>query len=346
MVKISEISINQNVSRSLKKRRYNFSQQPMITTPSNAFHNPALLREVIAVLSVSAGDKCVDATIGDGGHAMALLENTAPDGRLLGIDADPKALERAQARLHPFADRLTLVNENFSDLENIVQRHNFYPALAILLDLGLSSWQLAAGGRGFSFREDIPLDMRLSPNQPITAYDVVNTFSAEELARVITNYGEEPQARRIALSIVRNRPLSTALELAQAIEADVPRRGKRLHPATRTFQAIRILVNRDLENLEAALQQAVRVLALGGRLAVIAYHSLEDRLVKTFMRREARDCICPPRQPECTCGHRATVRILTKKVVKPTAEERLNNPRVRSARLRACAALEGPDKDK
>ena len=315
-----------------------------MTAPmSNPYHHPALVSQVLALLSVGPGDRCIDATVGDGGHSTALLEATAPDGLLLGIDADPEALERARERLHPFAGRFTLANDNFANLESIVERHSFYPALAILMDLGLSSWHLEAAGRGFSFREDVPLDMRLSPNQPITASDVANTFSLEELARVIATYGEEPQARHIALSIIRHRPIQTALQLAQAIEAAIPRRGRRLHPATRTFQAIRILVNRELENLETALQQAVRVLARGGRLVVIAYHSIEDRLVKTFMRREARDCICPPRQPLCTCGHTATVRILTKKVVKPSTEESRDNPRVRSARLRACASLGRPD---
>lgn len=319
----------------------------MDTLRSNfPYHRPALLRETVEALSVGPGDRCVDATVGDGGHARALLEATSPDGQLLGIDADAQALERARTRLQPFAGRLTLVNDNFANLEEVVERHQFCPALAILMDLGLSSWQLEASGRGFSFREDVSLDMRLSPNQPITASDVVNSFTPEELTRVIATYGEEPQARRIALAIVRHRPIRTALQLAQAIEAAVPRRGRRLHPATRAFQAIRIVVNRELENLESALNQAVRVLARGGRLAVIAYHSLEDRLVKTFMLREARDCICPPEQPQCTCGHRATVTVLTKKVIKPSMEESHDNPRVRSARLRVCTALGQPDKER
>jgi len=316
-----------------------------MTTPNSSYHRSALLREIMEALSVDPGDPCVDATIGDGGHAQAILEAASPDGRLLGIDADPQALQRARTRLRPFASRVTLVNDNFANLEGIVERHHFYPVLAVLMDLGLSSWQLEAGGRGFSFREDVPLDMRLSPKQPVTASDVVNTFTTEDLARTIATYGEEPQARRIALSIVRRRPIRTALQLAQAIEAAVPRRGRRLHPATRAFQAIRIFVNRELENLESALGQAVHVLARGGRLAVIAYHSLEDRLVKTFMRREARDCICPPELPECTCGHRATVGILTTKVIRPSREESLENPRVRSARLRACIALGTPDNE-
>ena len=291
------------------------------------------------MLAVGPGSRCVDATLGDGGHAAAILEATAPDGKLLGIDADPQALERARKRLSAFGDRAILVNDNFANLEAIVERHSFRPVLAVLMDLGLSSWQLESGGRGFSFREDVGLDMRLSPSQPVTASDVVNTYSQVELQRIISTYGEEQQARRIAAAIVRHRPIETALQLARVIEAAVPRRGQRIHPATRTFQAIRVFVNRELETLESALEQAVRVLEQGGRLVVIAYHSLDDRLIKTFLRRESRDCICPTGQPTCTCEHRASVRLLTKKVVKPSAAEVRENPRVRSARLRACVAL-------
>ncbi len=316
-----------------------------ISTPNSSYHRPVLLRETLDALSIGPGDRCIDATVGDGGHTMSLLEATGPNGQLLGIDADPKALERARERLHPFAGRLTLVNDNFANLENIVARNRFYPVLAILMDLGLSSWQLEDGGRGFSFREEVPLDMRLSPTQPINASDLVNAFTTEDLAKMIATYGEEPQARRIARSIVYHRPIQTALELAQAIEAAVPRRGRRLHPATRAFLAIRIVVNKELENLESALSQALRVLTKGGRLAVIAYHSLEDRIVKTFMRREAKDCICPPEQPQCICGHRATLTILNRKVIKPGQDEIRDNPRARSARLRVCSALGQPVKN-
>lgn len=311
----------------------------MSTTGAHITHNPALLSEVGELLSLKAGDRCVDATVGDGGHATALLEATAPDGMLLGIDADPQALERAALRLEPFGDRVTLVNDNFSNLENVLETHRFHPVSSVLMDLGLSSWQLESGERGFSFRDVTPLDMRLSPTQTITASDIVNTDSAVELAKVLSDFGEEPRARRIAQSIVRRRPIDTAQQLASAVEAVIPRRGRRIHPATRTFMAIRIAVNRELENLESALHQAVRVLARGGRLAVIAYHSLEDRIVKRFMGRESKDCVCPPQQIECTCGHKATVKVLTRRVVRPSDEEVQGNPRVRSARLRACEAL-------
>lgn len=308
------------------------------SSSSGLYHRPALVSEVQELLALIPGDRWIDATVGEGGHAIALLKATAPHGQLLGIDADPEALEHTQTRLQSFSERITLVNDNFANLERIVERHQFHPIAAIIFDLGLSSLQVDRESRGFSFREDSPLDMRLNPNQRFTAADIVNNSSSEELAHCIATFGEEPMARRIAEAIVRRRPISTALELAHVIEKAVPRRG-RLHPATRTFQAIRMQVNRDLECLESALLQSVRVLMHGGRLVVIGYHSLEDRLVKLFLRRESRDCICPWEQHPCICGHKATVRVLTKKVVRPTSVETQENRRVRSARLRAAVTL-------
>ncbi len=281
----------------------------------------------------------MDATLGDGGHAVALLEATSPDGALIGIDADPQALERAALRLEPFGDRVTLVNDNFSNLETVLEARGFHPVSSVLMDLGLSSWQLESAERGFSFNDVSPLDMRLGPTQEITAADIINTSSEVDLAQILFECGEEPRSRRIAQRIVQRRPIDTAQQLASVVESVIPRRGRRTHPATRTFMAIRIAVNRELDNLESALHQAVRVLARGGRLAVIAYHSLEDRIVKRFMGRESRDCVCPPQQIECACGHRATVKVLTRRVVRPSDEEVQGNPRARSARLRACEAL-------
>lgn len=304
-----------------------------------AYHRPALVNEVVGLLDVKPGDRCVDSTIGDGGHAEAILKATAPDGKLLGIDADPKSLQRAGERLRPYSERVILRNDNFANLENVAQDSGFTPVMAVLMDLGLASWHYESSGRGFSFMEKAPLDMRLNPDQPVSASDVVNTYSEIELTELISTYGEEPMARRIARAIVSNRPIRLASDLASAVEKAAPRRGRRIHPATRTFQAIRIVVNRELENLESALGQAVRILAKGGWLAVIAYHSLEDRVVKSFMRRESRDCICPQERLECACGHVATIRLLSRKVLKPTREEVLENPRIRSARLRACMAI-------
>ncbi|MBI2171789.1 MAG: 16S rRNA (cytosine(1402)-N(4))-methyltransferase RsmH [Chloroflexi bacterium] len=308
-------------------------------TPLPPYHSPALMKEALAFLDLHPGDRCVDGTLGDGGHSMAILEATSPNGRLLALDADGAALERARQRLQPFTDRVVLVNDNFANLATVVRTHGFAPVPGVLLDLGLSSWQLSEARRGFSFSDEAPLDMRLSASQPFTAAEVVNTYSQEELSHILFTYGEEPQARRIAQAILRRRPIATALELAQAVEGVVPRRGRRISPATRTFLALRMWVNSDLENLQAALQGAIGVLKRGGRLVVIAYHSLEDAKVKRFMRQEARDCICPPEQVPCVCGHKATVKVLTRKVVMPSAEEVARNPRVRSARLRACAAL-------
>ncbi|MBI4312342.1 MAG: 16S rRNA (cytosine(1402)-N(4))-methyltransferase RsmH [Chloroflexi bacterium] len=303
------------------------------------FHAPALLQEVVQFLDLRPGGRWVDGTLGDGGHALAILEGSAPDGRLMGLDADGAALERARQRLQPYAGRMLLVNSNFARIAEAVRAEGLAPVDGIILDLGLSSWQLDVAARGFSFRDDAPLDMRLSASQEVTAAEVANTYGQEDLARIIATYGQEPQARRIAQAIVRRRPIATALELARIVESVSPRRGQRVHPATRTFQALRISVNGDMENLAGALEGAAGVLRQGGRLVVIAYHSLEDTVVKEFMRRESRDCICPPERPQCICGHKARVRVLTKKVVKPSPEEVARNPRVRSARLRACALL-------
>lgn len=312
----------------------------MYTHDAPSYHSPALLAEVLAFLALQPGDQCVDATLGDAGHSLAILQAIAPAGRLLALDADVEAMARAQQRLQPYLDRVLLVNDNFAHLAGVARAHNFHPVSGVLMDLGLSSWQLDAAGRGFSFRDEA-LDMRLSPTDDLTAHQVVNTYTQEELADIIFTYGEDPNARRIAAAIVRSRPMATAQELAAAVERVVPRRGRRTHPATRTFQALRMYINQDLERLQAALEGAVSILKAGGRLVVIAYHSLEDTVVKEFIRRESRDCICPPEVLQCVCGHKASLRDLTRRVVKPSTEEVARNPRVRSARLRACAVLVG-----
>ena len=301
-------------------------------------HIPVLYQEILAGLQIRPGGRYIDGTVGGGGHARGILVASAPDGELLGIDADPMAVALAGEQLIEFAGRVTVVQGNFADLEEIAEEHSFCPVEGILLDLGLSSLQLEAAGRGFAFRLDGPLDMRFDPSQVTTAADLVNTLSREELADILFRYGEEPQSRRIARAIVAERPISTTGELADLVERTVGRRG-RIHPATRTFQGLRIAVNEELGCLAEALPQALRLLGPGGRLAIISFHSLEDRLVKQFFRNEARDCVCPPEVPICICSHRATLGIVTKKPISPSAEEVAANPRSRSAKLRIAYRL-------
>jgi 16S rRNA (cytosine1402-N4)-methyltransferase len=301
-------------------------------------HIPVLYQEVLTGLQIKPGGSYIDATVGGGGHASGILMASAPDGELLGLDADPMAVALAGERLAEFGKRVTLSQGNFADLEEIALEHGFCPVDGILLDLGLSSLQLEAAERGFSFQLDGPLDMRFDPSQTTTAADLVNDLSVEELADILSRYGEEPRSRRIARAIVAERPINTTGELAALVERTVGRR-RRLHPATRTFQALRVAVNGELECLAEALPQTLRLLTSGGRLAIISFHSLEDRKVKRFFRNEARDCLCPPEVPVCTCGHRATLGIVTRKPIRPSAEEVAANPRSRSARLRIAYRL-------
>ena len=257
----------------------------MITMSAAPTHIPVLLEEVIEALNVQPGGRYIDATIGPGGHAAAILENSTPGGQLLGIDADPESIEIAGAKLEAYGDSVLLVNQNFANLRVICSQYDFSPVHGILFDLGLSSVQLEENNRGFSFQHDSQLDMRFSPRKEVTADDIVNTASESDLSDIIYEYGEERFSRRIARHIVRQRPITTSLQLAKTVEEAVGGRRGRIHPATRTFQALRIAVNSELENLESALEQTINLLRPGGRLAVISYHSLEDRIVKQFMRR-------------------------------------------------------------
>jgi len=258
---------------------------------------------------------------------------------LLGLDADPKALEVARQTLASYGPSVILVNANFRNLLDVCRNHDFLPADGILLDLGMSSPQLDDPERGFSFRFDAPLDMRFSPDQQVTASDILNRYSDSELARLLHEYGEERHSRRIARHIVARRPITSTHQLVEIIESVAPRGSGRIHPSTRTFQALRIAVNQELSALEEALRQSLQVLRPGGRLVVISYHSLEDRIVKQFMVRESRDCVCPSEAPVCTCGHLASMKPITRKAVVPTEEEIRANPRSRSARLRAAERL-------
>lgn len=317
-------------------------------------HIPVLLEEVLKYLQPRAGGHYVDGTLGGGGHTEAILEQSAPDGRVLGIDTDALALERVGKRLSSMVEqeRLALVRGKFAELARIVQDEaDFVSSVdGILLDLGFSSYQMDDPQRGFSFSADGPLDMRLDQSQELSAAELVNNASEEELANIFWRYGEERRSRQIAWRIIRERsrgPITSTAQLAKLAAAGVPFKPGMIHPATRAFQALRIAVNGELEQLETALPQMLEILSAasahqhisGGRMVVISFHSLEDRLVKVFMRREASDCICPPQTPVCICGHKARLRILTSKPVIPGEREVQANPRARSAKLRAAEII-------
>ncbi len=303
-------------------------------------HIPVLLDDVLELLLPAArGGRVVDGTLGAGGHTRALLEAGAAEA--LGLDCDPFALEIARAALEPFAGRVHIVQDSYIRMADHARRLGWATVDAILLDLGVSSMQLDNPERGFAFAKDGPLDMRFDPGglRP-SAAEWVNHCDEAELADVLFRYGEEPQSRRLARAITAARPYATTRELAAVIERTLPRRpGDRIHPATRVFQALRIVVNDELGALERALPLAINLLRPGGRLAVISFHSLEDRLVKQAFKLASADCICPPRTPVCVCGHRASVRTLTRKPRAASAAEVERNPRSRSAKLRAVEKL-------
>jgi 16S rRNA (cytosine1402-N4)-methyltransferase len=293
---------------------------------------------VVAGLAPERGGFYVDATLGAGGHAEALLER-APGIRLLGLDRDPEALALARPRLARFGSRVELAQANFADLDRVLEGHP--PPDGVLADLGVSSMQLDRGERGFSFRRDGPLDMRMSPNGP-SAADIVATASAEELKRIFREYGEERMAAKIARGIVAERtrgPITSTRQLARIVAGARGGRGGKIDPATRVFQALRIEVNQELVALSRFLAAAANRLNAGGRLAVIAYHSLEDRIVKEAFRRDSGVCLCPPRLPRCVCGARRVLKVLTRRPVVPSEAERRSNPRSRSARLRVAEKL-------
>ena len=313
----------------------------MNLTMSLPIHIPVLFDEVIEGLQPQPGGYFVDCTVGLGGHAAAMLDRISLTGRLLGIDADPEAIKISRDRLIDYSEAVTLVNDNFINLEAICERYRFHPVDGILFDLGISSLQLDTAERGFSFHLDAPLNMRFDSGQGLTASDIVNSFPEQELAKLIEQYGEERHSRRIARYIVQNRPIATTVELARLIEqvSGAPARRGKIHPATRTFMALRIAVNSELQNLELALEQTINLLRPGGRLTVISYHSLEDRIVKQFMRYAASSCVCPPGTVICRCGHVPALKLISRKVIKPTSLEMESNPRSRSAKLRIAERL-------
>ncbi len=318
-------------------------------TPEDFVHVPVMLAEVLRFVAPAPGQVAVDATLGGGGHAAAVIESLGPRGRLIGLDQDPAALAAAEARLRPLAAAadvgLDIVHGNFAGIEAVLDGLDVPQVHAVYFDLGVSSHQLDAGERGFSYREDAPLDMRMDPGQRTTAYHLVNGLSEPELADLIFQFGEERWARRIAVFIVRRRQerglIGTTGELVEVIKAAVPVGARRdgPHPARRTFQALRIAVNNELGALEGALRAAARRLVPGGRLVVISFHSLEDRIAKQVIRELAAGCTCPPEWPVCRCGAQPLLRALTPRPVPASAEEAAANPRARSAKLRAAMRL-------
>ena len=304
-------------------------------------HDPVLYQEIILALKPNQAGRYVDGTLGAGGHAWGILEASSPGGLLLGMDVDPQALAIARERLAGFGSRVTILRASYTSLSEQLQEIGWQGVDGVLLDLGASSMQFDTPERGFSFQSEAPLDMRFDPNNPVSAGDLVNHLAEQELADLIFRYGEERKSRQIARAIVKARPVQTTRQLAEIILRANPARsqGHHLHPATRTFQALRIAVNQELAAVEAVLPQAVTALIPGGRLAVISFHSLEDRIVKQYFRREAKDCICPPRQPICTCDHRASVREINRSPIRPQESEIRKNPRARSALLRVAEKI-------
>ena len=306
---------------------------------ANRVHIPVLAEEVVEALDVSPGGRYIDCTLGGGGHSAAILARCQPGGTLLGIDADPEAINLAQHNLYDYFESSLIINDNFYNLEYICARTGFPPADGILFDLGLSSLQLSSAERGFSFQASGPLDMRFNPDEQLTAADIVNRMPEAKLAQLILIYGEESQANRIAKNIVANRPVADTADLASIIAGATGDNIGKIHPATKTFQALRIAVNRELDHLTSALEQTLNCLAPGGRLAVISYHSLEDRIVKNFMLRETRACICPPNLPECRCQHEPRLELVSRHPITPSETEIEKNPRSRSARLRVARKI-------
>ena len=313
-----------------------------VPDPVDAVHVPVLLDEVLSGLRIRPGAWLIDGTLGGCGHTAAFLAQSAPDGRVLGLDADPAAMRRAKRLLLDAVQsgRLVLVKSSFDRMETVAGNHGFAPVDGILLDLGVSSYQLETPERGFSFMTGGPLDMRFDPEAHTSAADIVNRWDERSLADLLFRYGEESQSRRIARYLVQHRPFHTTTALADAIVAAVGgRKGSRIHPATRTFQALRIAVNRELEQLEQTLPQCLRVLKPGGRLAVISFHSLEDRIVKQWMQQEARSYVPDPARLEGGYEREPTLRVITRKPVEAGAAEKAQNARSRSAKLRIAEKL-------
>ena len=302
-------------------------------------HTPVMVPEILKGLNVSPGGRYIDCTLGEGGHTKSILEASNPGGEVLGIDADHEAIEVSKTRLEKYDDRFIFSNNNFNEIRKIAMKSNFIPCHGILFDLGVSSLQLDKESRGFSFRRKAPLDMRFSVNQTLTAEEVINTFSESEIADILYNFGEERRSRKIANIIVQNRPIKDADELSNLIKTNLKRTNFKINPSTKTFQALRIYINEELNSLSKALEQSLEVVRVGGRIAVISYHSLEDRIVKNFFRNESKYCICLPNITECDCGHIPKIKIINKKPIIPSQNEIDSNKRSRSAKLRVVERI-------
>ncbi len=312
----------------------------MSAKPVSSFeHIPVLYRQTIDFLRPKPNGRYIDGTFGAGGHTLGILQASSPSGQVLAFDKDPEAITFGMGRMGEYTGRVTAVNASYADMATIAPAHGFDQVDGVLLDLGLSSRQLDDAQRGFSFMREGPLDMRFDPTQGETAADLINNLPEDELVNIIWRYGEERRSRKMARLIVANRPITTTRQLAELIANNMGNRRRRIHPATLLFQALRIAVNHELDAVEKGVPAGISLLKPGGRIAVISFHSLEDRFVKRLFRDLTRDCICPPKQPICTCDTEPILKLITRKPIQANEQEIAENSRSRSARLRVAEKL-------
>ena len=304
-------------------------------------HKSIMIDQVLSGLQIKPSYNYIDCTVGEGGHTYSILKSSTPQPNILGIDLDYQALKIANKRLASYNQNITLVNDNFSNIENIVKNHNFLPISGVLFDLGMSSLQLETPNRGFSFKFDNLLDMRFNIHQELSAHQIINFSNHQELAKIISEFGEQSKSNMLAKTIIQSRPINSTAQLAKIISHVLPYKKEhdRIHPATKTFQAIRIAVNKELDNLTQMLNALLNILTRGARIVGISYHSLEDRIIKQFFQKESTSCICPKTLPICICEHVPRLKILTKKIIIPDELEISLNPRSRSAKLRVAEVI-------